>query len=125
MSDIARPDDLRIGDAERERAAAALAEHLAAGRLDADEYTDRVGRAYAARTAVDLQPLFRDLPALRPPQPERKPRPLDLRVPLLILLLVASVAWIALLRVPPFFIFPLMWIFIGFAGAGRRYARRW
>ena len=58
------PGQLRIGNAEREKAATELGEHLAAGRLDADEYTDRVGKVYAARTAGDLAPLFADLPPL-------------------------------------------------------------
>ena len=67
------PGQLRIGNAEREKAATELGEHLAAGRLDADEYTDRVGKVYAARTAGDLAPLFADLPTLQqaPPPPDR------------------------------------------------------
>ncbi len=36
---------LRIGDADRQHAAAALGEHLAAGRLELDEYDERVASA--------------------------------------------------------------------------------
>jgi hypothetical protein len=107
---------VRIGTAERERAAADLGEHFSAGRLTEDEFADRVRLAYEARTAADLVPLFADLPDLRPSRPPSH-RP-DLR-PLLILLMVAAcVAWVVFLRVPPFFVFPLMWIFF----ARRRFA---
>ena len=58
---------IRIGDAERERAAEALGEHLRAGRLNVGEYDERLTEAFAARTADDLTPLFarsaRRLPA--------------------------------------------------------------
>ena len=53
----------RIGTAERQQAMDALDVHLSAGRLDPDEYGERVGRASVARTAADLEPLFVDLPA--------------------------------------------------------------
>ena len=55
-------DLLRVGDAERQQAVTALGEHYAAGRLDQDEYDTRIQTAYAARTRVDLQGLFGDLP---------------------------------------------------------------
>lgn len=41
----------------------ALDAHLNAGRLDPEEYGERVGRASVARTVADLEPLFVDLPA--------------------------------------------------------------
>jgi Domain of unknown function (DUF1707) len=52
----------RIGDAERDDAAAALSEHFSAGRLDRAEFDVRLHAAYAAQTAADLAPLFADLP---------------------------------------------------------------
>jgi hypothetical protein len=58
------PNQLRIGDAEREAAVACLGEHFAAGRLTHQEYDERSTRAYAARTNGDLWPLFWDLPQL-------------------------------------------------------------
>jgi hypothetical protein len=125
MSDIARTNEsVRIGTAERERAAEALGEHLAAGRLDPDEYADRVSHAYAARTASDLEPLFRDLPSARPEPAPRARRHIDPRVIVLVLAVAACVAWVAVLRVPPFFVFPLLWVFVVLRG-GRRFARRW
>ena len=106
----------RIGTAERELAAADLAEHLSAGRLTTEEFDERVQQAYAARTATELAPLFRDLPDLRPAPPKRR---IDRR-PLLILgLVVATIAWVAFLHVPPFFLFPLVWFHL----AGRRFGR--
>ena len=60
------PDGLRLSDAERDQAVAALGEHYAAGRLSAEEHSDRTDRAYAARTGADLRPLFADLPGAAP-----------------------------------------------------------
>src|SRR4051794_32377096 len=56
------PYELRIGDAEREAAVSALGEHYAAGRLTKQEYDERADRAFAARTQMELFPLFADLP---------------------------------------------------------------
>ena len=53
---------LRIGDEERERAAAELGEHYATGRLDHAEYSERLERVWEARTRGELPGLFRDLP---------------------------------------------------------------
>ena len=60
---------LRIGDAEREKAARELGEHFALGRLTAEEHSDRLERVWAARTAADLAPIFSDLPRPEPEQP--------------------------------------------------------
>jgi hypothetical protein len=115
--------ELRIGTAERERAAAELGEHLAAGRLTTDEFDERVQRAYQARTAADLSPLFADLPDLNPQQ---SPRPRTNWWPAFaVLLVLACIAWVALLRVPPFFLFPFFWIFfVGRRFGGPRFGRR-
>ncbi|MGN6089916.1 MAG: DUF1707 SHOCT-like domain-containing protein [Actinomycetes bacterium] len=56
--------DLRVGDAERDRAAAALGRHYSEGRLDRDEFEERLTLAYAARTRGDLDGLFADLPPI-------------------------------------------------------------
>ena len=110
---------LRIGTAERERAAADLGEHFTAGRLTTEEFDERVQFAYQARTEDDLTPLFADLPPLRRPQPPARRRGFGYRLTLIMLLVVACVAWVAILRVPPFFAFPLVWIFFA---ARRRFA---
>ena len=62
---------LRIGDAERDRAIAALGDHFAEGRLNAEEFDQRVDQAIKARFNDDLEPLFVDLP--RTPEPNTEP----------------------------------------------------
>lgn len=60
------PDELRIGDGERESAMSALGEHLSAGRIDIDEYGERSGKVTEARTRRQLLALFADLPEPHP-----------------------------------------------------------
>ncbi|GGU73217.1 hypothetical protein GCM10010260_01090 [Streptomyces filipinensis] len=62
MTDDARPD-LRAADADRERVAEVLRDALAEGRLDMEEFEERLEAAYKARTYGELAPLTRDLPA--------------------------------------------------------------
>ncbi|MFB9428801.1 DUF1707 SHOCT-like domain-containing protein [Streptoalloteichus tenebrarius] len=69
MDDSGRTPDIRIGDAERERAVSALSEHLTAGRLEIAEYDERCARAMAARYRGELAALFADLPEPRPMAP--------------------------------------------------------
>lgn len=66
---MSEPVPQRIGDAERDRAAEYLREHMSVGRLTQEEFDERVTAALQARTAADLEPLFRDLPAPKPGQP--------------------------------------------------------
>ena len=54
--------DLRVSDADRDRAVAELSEHFQAGRLTQEEFEDRSGRALQARTGNELSELFTDLP---------------------------------------------------------------
>jgi hypothetical protein len=93
--------ELRIGDAEREAAIAALGEHYAAGRLTKEEYDERSARAWTARTGSALWPLFADLPrtdtrsgAGEPPRDHRpgsgRPWWVVAFVPVLLILLVAT-----------------------------------
>jgi uncharacterized membrane protein len=69
--------ELRIGDQDREAAITALGEHYAAGRLTKEEYDERAERAWAARTASQLMPLFADLP--RPQSATRTAQPVPSR----------------------------------------------
>ena len=57
---------IRIGNDERAAAMQALDEHLSAGRLEPDEYGDRVAKASVARTREELEALFVDLPEPHP-----------------------------------------------------------
>lgn len=66
--------DIRISDAERNRAVDFLRHHCADGRLTLDEFSDRVGLVFAATTAGDLEAVTGDLPAALPNQ---RPVPLD------------------------------------------------
>jgi uncharacterized membrane protein len=54
---------MRAATADRERAVDVLKAGFAEGRLSQDEYNDRMGRAYAARTYGELTTLTADLPA--------------------------------------------------------------
>lgn len=54
--------DLRVSDAERDRAVAELSGHFQTGRLTQEEFEDRSGRALQARTGSELSGLFTDLP---------------------------------------------------------------
>jgi hypothetical protein len=54
---------VRVGDADRERVVELLRGHAVAGRLDADELDERLGRAYAARYGAELQAVLADLPS--------------------------------------------------------------
>jgi hypothetical protein len=55
---------MRASDADRDRAASLLREHHAEGRLTAEEFHDRLDRAFAAKTQGELDELFADLPAI-------------------------------------------------------------
>jgi hypothetical protein len=62
-SDHSDISPLRASDADRDRAAAAVATALAEGRLAPEEHAERLDLIYAARTLADLAALVRDLPA--------------------------------------------------------------
>ena len=65
----------RASDQDRERAAAALAGHYAAGRLILEEFQERLDQAYAAKTLGELDALMRDLPEADLGQlPDTRPR---------------------------------------------------
>lgn len=55
--------DIRASDDDRERIVALLQRHTAAGRLDLDEFAERVEAACGARTLGELAVVTRDLPA--------------------------------------------------------------
>ncbi|MEU1429826.1 DUF1707 domain-containing protein [Nocardia sp. NPDC005746] len=119
------PPTVRVGTAEREQAAAALGEHFAAGRLDLAEYDDRVGRAYAAKTAGELAVLFGDLPRPQPPAPRVQAAPPAPRRPLPLVpvgagaLVVLALVFAIVTHIFPFFLFPVL--FFVFARGRRGY----
>ncbi len=139
-------DGLRIGDADRERAQARLADHYAAGRLDKDEYNERLDQIWAARTRAELTPVFRDLPGPGgpAPQPARGPfstptsrarfapppsrsRARRLPGPLLVLLVALGVV-VALANLPLILVGLGVWFFFlrgGACGSRTHPSRRW
>jgi len=54
--------EMRISDADRDRAASVLGNALAEGRLTAEEHAARLDAIFAAKTHADVVPLVRDLP---------------------------------------------------------------
>ena len=59
--------DVRVGDADRDAAAAALGEHFAQGRLTLDELDARLDATLTATTHGELSQAARDLPDLTVP----------------------------------------------------------
>ena len=59
-----QPPDVRVGDADRDAAAAALGEHFAQGRLTLDELCVRLDATLTATTHGELSQAAQDLPDL-------------------------------------------------------------
>ena len=87
---------IRVGDADRERVVELLRSHAIAGRLDADELEDRLGRAYAARYGAELQAALTELPTepavVRRPARRSRPRPPLALFPIALAALIAVAA---------------------------------
>lgn len=56
--------NLRASDADRDRVARQLREHHALGRLDADEFNERLDQVLRAKTLGELDRLTHDLPGV-------------------------------------------------------------
>lgn len=56
--------EMRASDAERERVAEILREAVAEGRLEMEEFEQRLDATYKARTHGELVPIVRDLPGI-------------------------------------------------------------
>jgi hypothetical protein len=63
--DIDSHADMRVGDSERETTANRIREAHAEGRLDVEEFQQRLDGCYAAKTAGELRALVADLPGDR------------------------------------------------------------
>lgn len=57
---------MRAGTSDRQAAVDGLTRHFTEGRLDAGEFDERVGTAYAATHLDELPALFADLPVTQP-----------------------------------------------------------
>jgi hypothetical protein len=63
MSESSEQYPILASDADRERSVMMLRDAVTEGRMTLEEFSDRVERAYAARTDQELTELGRDLPA--------------------------------------------------------------
>lgn len=121
-----RERGLRAADPDREAVAAILRREHVAGRLDSEEFDERLARCLTAKTYADLDALLADLPVDEPaPALRRRPRasvfsfafvPL---VPIVVAALVFSHGRALWLVFPLFFfvVRPLLW---GRGGFGPR-----
>jgi Domain of unknown function (DUF1707) len=111
---------LRAGDGDREAFAAVLRDQHLEGRLDSDEFQERLDACMAAKTYADLDRLVADLPSGEPvrarPAGRRAWRPRPWPFPLLLLALIAAMVigtthhlWILIPLVAFFVIRPLVW----------------
>jgi uncharacterized protein DUF1707 len=97
VENVTPAGDLRVSDADRDRAISELSEHFQAGRLTADEFDERSGQALQARTGKELAVLFADLPGDRaavtsPPPPGPAPAArIGMAAPVLVGVLVSLV----------------------------------
>jgi DUF1707 SHOCT-like domain len=62
ISQMMRDPNLRASDADREAVADRLRQHHTDGRLDQDEFQERLDKCFAAKTVGELNELTRDLP---------------------------------------------------------------
>ena len=95
--------------------ASELREHYAQGRLQPDEFNERLDKAYTARTAGELEALRADLPELqtKTPAPAR-PRPEHVvRRAELSRQLVQTTGY----SLVPFIVCTLIWLFSGASGS--------
>jgi Domain of unknown function (DUF1707) len=119
--------DVRASDADRDAVLAELSAHYQAGRLTADEFGDRSGRALAARTGQDLAEVLTDLPAVGPGRPPARRRgPGLLYVALIATAVAIAVNVVVSIGTGGHVRVDLMpwWLVIGGFFAWRRYARR-
>src|ERR1700722_14838685 len=61
---MASDPSIRASDQDRDRTARLLREHHAAGRLDPEEFNERLDKVYEAKTSADLDQLPAALPAI-------------------------------------------------------------
>jgi hypothetical protein len=79
-------EQVRASDAEREQFAERLGAAVGEGRITLEEYSERVGAVYAARTHGDLVPLVADLPATTTTPVPVKPGPVAQPAPVQVLI---------------------------------------
>jgi len=106
--------NMRVSHAERTEVADRLSKHYGDGRLDEEEFNERLDRAMKAKTRGDLNGLFDDLPGAEDaPRPAAGPpavRPPRTRRPLPRIVFLGFVAIVAIMvgqaLAGPLFAFP-------------------
>src|SRR4051812_17187962 len=99
--------DVRVSDSERDAVVQQLSRHTGDGRLTFEEFEERVGEVFAAKTRRELDATLRGLPrpAVRVPRRDDvadRLRPLA-GIALLVLAIVALGPWVLWIAIP------LMW----------------
>ena len=123
-----RDRTLRVGDSEREAVGEILRQQHLAGRLDSEEFEERLGRCLTAKTYLELDRLVADFPIRQADQGRVgrawgwRPWPfalLPLAVVAALVLIGGHLIWLAFPLVFLFVFRPLAWRFWGH-GYGRR-----
>ena len=109
-------DDVRAGNAERDAAATRLGAHLTAGRLEWDEYDQRLQAAYAAKTRGDLALLFTDLPDEEPQTGRRRASARRDRSPALAIAIAIALGFWLLLKAGALLTFVVIFILVRVVG---------
>ena len=120
-----RDRSLRVGDKERDAVGEILRQRHVEGRLDADEFGDRLDRCLKAKTYAELDALIADFPSenaerrrsVRRPTPRSSPLPF-LILPLVLIGAIAAGAHLAWVAVPLFFFFVVRPLALGARGYG-------
>ena len=124
-----RNRQLRVGDKERDAVGEILRRRHLEGRLDAEEFEDRLGRCLAAKTYADLDVLLVDFPRdEREPRRRARPWPFPfVLVPIALALAFVGGFHVAWLAVPLLFFFvvrPMLWRTRGVRACGLRRTTR-
>jgi uncharacterized protein DUF1707 len=107
-----RTSSLRASDADRDAVADRLRQATLEGRLDAEEFEERLGAALHARTYGELRRLVSDLPSVRP-----RVSPFVIALKVLAALIVLMVAAVVLVMAAAWWVF---WALMWFAFCRRR-----
>ena len=132
-------DSIRVSDADRDRVAAQLRDHFAAGRITPGELDERLSAALNAKTFGDLRRIMADLPGpvpaplgAAPPlratpawavRRRHRPFPPLILLALLAALLIPGTGWLLAAFVNVILLFWLMTFVVGAFAFGRSQGR--
>jgi ferric-dicitrate binding protein FerR (iron transport regulator) len=106
-----RPEQ-RISDAERSEVADELSRHYGEGRLDQEEFSQRIDQAMAAKTYRDLTGLLHDLPSAEMPPAARTARRSQRRTGLrsVLLLVLIAILIVTVIHAVSWVFTPVLWL---------------